>query len=122
MLNTSSMFQPGLSQSSAWAEGLRGLGAARMKYAGPPGYEMRHGLFFNALCRRQIEHRISNTECRISKECVLPLAYSVNYLCGSIMNEEEFPSLEICQSKSIPKNNSHPFSSPGEEALRETLK
>src|SRR5687768_5024891 len=33
----------------------------------------------------QIEYRISNTECRMSKECVLPLAYPVNCLCGSIM-------------------------------------
>jgi hypothetical protein len=31
---TSSMFQPGLSQSLAW-QGLRGLGEDRMKHAGP---------------------------------------------------------------------------------------
>jgi hypothetical protein len=31
-----------------------------------------------------IKHRISNTECRMSKGCVLPLAYPINCLCGSI--------------------------------------
>ena len=77
MLNNSSMFQPGLSQSSVWQWHVR-IGCSPDETCGAREgcYEMRDDLFSNAHTGANVEHRISNTECRISKER-LSLAYPV---------------------------------------------
>ena len=52
----------------------------------------------NALYACQFEHRISNTECRMSNECVLSLAHPVNCLHGSIMGRKNSVSIWLNNS------------------------
>ena len=57
MLNNSSMFQPGLSQSLAWQWHVR-IGCSPDEICGARGgyYEMRDDLFFNAHTGANVEH------------------------------------------------------------------
>src|SRR3990170_2023388 len=58
--------------------GMCGLGAARMKHAGPPAREgaMKCAwTYYWDLYSRGEKYRTPNIELRMSKECVLPLAY-----------------------------------------------
>jgi hypothetical protein len=75
------MFQPGLSQSSAWHWHVR-IGCSPDETCGatrPEREAMKCAKTYscNVLYGVPIEPRILNTEYRMSKECVLPFEYPV---------------------------------------------